>query len=214
MGAKDASVSGRAGHERAQGRKNRGFGAYARLEQGRAWPVFSLLMGGLCASGCLILDPIEFDDRQIPAHLDQLDPFTFTRVPDQPDPFCLGTPGDAMEGMVFSVRVSDANTSEPLEGRLIVNGGPSNNFVYNFHIPATGSYDRGPQRVCAALDRLNATCNRVELLVTSDWSNSFPYGTTDPNDVARVEWWVLGSVRDTPNADPNDCAKYMESELP
>jgi hypothetical protein len=179
--------------------------------------VFSLMMWGVCASGCLILDPIEFDDRQIPAHLDQIDPFSFTRVPEQPDPFCMadgGANGAKKPGMVFTIRVSDANTNEPLDGRIIVNGGPNTNFVDDFHVPATGSYDRGTVRVCAPLDWLKASCNRVEVLVTSDFSSSFPYGTTDPNDVAKVEWWVLGSVRDTPNADPNDCAKYMESELP
>ena len=105
-------------------------------------------------------------------------------------------------------------TNEALTGRLIVNGGPNRNYVYTFAIPANGKYERGDVWQCAELERFDATCNHVELLVTSEFDSAFPYGTTDPFDVARMEWWVLGRARDTPNADPNDCARFPVGDEP
>jgi hypothetical protein len=165
----------------------------------------------LAANGCLILDPIEFDDRQLPSHLDTPSPSGFARVPDVPESRCAGT---LVQGMAFGVKVYDANTNEALTGRLIVNGGPNRNYVYTFAIPANGKYERGDVWQCAELERFDATCNHVELLVTSEFDSAFPYGTTDPFDVARMEWWVLGRARDTPNADPNDCARFPVGDEP
>jgi hypothetical protein len=180
------------------------------VRAGTKLAVFGLM--GPVLSACLILEPIEFDDRQLPAHLDSPEPFTFAQVLDTPDLACEGL---GIDGMLFSARVSDANANENLEGRLIVNGGVGGGEVVFVQISTSGTFDRGVHWGCVPREKLQRRCNRVEMLVTSAFSpDRFPYGTRDPNDVAKLEWWVLGPASSTPNADQSDCADYLEDELP
>src|SRR5688572_9087746 len=76
---------------------------------GTNFAVFGLMSS--LVSGCLILEPIEFDDRQLPSYLEPIEPYSFSRAPDTPetsDQNCES--GDP--GMLFRANVSDPNTTE------------------------------------------------------------------------------------------------------
>lgn len=157
------------------------------------------------APACLITEPVAFDDTQMATHLSNPRPFTFTRVPGAPDMVC----GTASNGpyMAFTVDVSDGNLNEQLLAKLIVNG----RFATDIDIPATGNVARAPVVLCATKIELSAQCNRVELVVSSDFEpGRNPYATVDPNDFAKVEWWVLGPAESAPNANQNECTRWAD----
>src|SRR5687767_13467144 len=90
-------------------------------------------MATLCA-GCLITEPIGFEADQVPAHLANPRPASFTRVLPTRDPACPGGQGEMGPWMAFGADVSDVNVTERLYARLMVNG----RRVAGANIPPTG----------------------------------------------------------------------------
>ncbi len=165
----------------------------------------------LCA-GCLITEPIGFEADQVPAHLSNPRPASFTRVLPVRDPACPGGRTEMGPWMTFGVDISDVNASERLYARLMVNG----RRVGGANIPPTGNVERDPVTICVALGNLMDNCNHVELVVTSgfDEEGETPYATLDPLDFSKAEWWVLPRVSKVPIAGQDDCSELVEDTLP
>ena len=174
---------------------------------------------GACAlaaltASCLVTDRPEFGEPNVPAHLTPLAPADFTRVPDRPDQAACGTSGIVTEStgditpwMAFSVALSDQNIEDRLQARLVINGTEE---IATNSIPPTGEVERGPLVLCAKRRGFSARCNRVEILVSSDFSiTNEPYATEIPGDLARWQWWVLAPSADDPLARPSDCEQQL-----
>lgn len=162
------------------------------------------------ACGCLVTDQAEFGEPNIPSTLEPLQPTSLARVPPDPNEECFPsseriddrTPADLTDWMVFAVKVTDANIEDQLEARLVVNGQDVN----AKEIAKTGKAYRGELRLCAKLRTLSEACNRVEMLVSSDFHvEGRPYRTRQEGDLARWEWSVFGLASDFPEIYPSDC---------
>jgi hypothetical protein len=183
-------------------RRKRAFSAWSLAGTGVA-----VLGGVLTLAGCLVTEHIDFEAEQVPAHLSNPQPASFSRTPDEPDPACGG------EGafMAFSVDVADANVTENLEARFFVNGG----YKEGIAISPTGDAARGRITWCATMLDLDLKCNRVEVVVSSDFKASGDLRETeDPLDYAEVEWWVLQRVPSVPIAGQDDCSSLVEGAEP
>lgn len=157
----------------------------------------------VCTSGCLITEPIEFDDTKVPSHLFDPQPFSVSRV--VRGATCLnGEPGQT-----FSFRISDANVNEQLVLRLIVNGRQQN----APSIPPTGQLERAPVTLCVRENLLRARCNRVEAIVSSAFKQNSAdlHETEDENDYAWLEWWVLAPADIDPTATLEDCLAQADA---
>jgi hypothetical protein len=187
-------------------------GAHEEAQGGRGFVRALGLLLTCCAgvSGCIVTDPIDYDEDNIPANLTAVSPLTFTRVPPTADIACMGnTENGLKDNMLFEVQVLDANLSDELIGRVLVNGdlNPSNLVE---PIAISGKMDRGVISLCVRRDLLDQPCNRVEYLVSRGFTD-FPdyYTTRDRLDYAKVEWWVLGRAELHPTATANDCERLL-----
>jgi hypothetical protein len=158
------------------------------------------------AAGCLITEPIGFEVEQVPSHLSNPRPRSFIHVPPAADPAC-----EVGFWMAFSVDLSDANLTESLEARLFING----RIRATRNIPPTGQLARDPLVMCARKIHLEAACNHVELVVTSEFANSVDLDEPrDPADFTKVEWWILSSVAEVPVAGQDDCSRLFDAGVP
>lgn len=172
-------------------------GTRAALSQATCWAALSWLTGG-----CLVTDRAEFGEANVPAHLVRLTPADFARVPANADARC-GT-GSTRLWMRFGVKVSDPNVDDSLVAHIFVNGRWINR--QSVQIPA-GAIERPDLFMCVQRDSFDSKCNLVEILVSRAFVVSDPYQPAEPNDVARMRWWILDEASEEPNAVPQDCAE-------
>src|SRR5690606_23633847 len=96
-----------------------------------------------------------------------------------------------------------------LQGRVLVNGMRIAQSSVSSIVP-TGVEDRGIVPFCLRRENLRRACNRVELLVSRDFSEGpTEYSTEDADDFAQVEWWVLGPANEYPQVSAEECESYF-----
>ena len=161
----------------------------------------------LALGGCLVTEPIQFDDTQLAAYLRNPRPYSFSRVPPVRDAACTGN--DNGPFMAFSVDIVDANIDEVLSVRLYVNG----RWVEGAKVPVTGQAERGTVTLCATRGDVGEACNHVQMVVTSEFEERGAniYATVDPNDYAEVEWWVLSPALTSPFASQLECTRWADA---
>lgn len=167
------------------------------------------LVTTLCAlltPGCLVTDQLEFGEPNVPANLRAVSPASLSRLP----PKELADPECGESAVAFQVQVSDANVEDSLQARLFING--SLNTGFEREIPSTGEVLRAPLTLCAKRANLSTICNRVELVVTNRFLNDDnPYGVDDPEDLARIEWWVLAPASEAADVQLSDCISLLQT---
>lgn len=156
-------------------------------------------------TGCLVTERPDYTEENVPANVRVVSPSTFTRVPPERDPLCTS---EEM-WMRFEAQVHDANLEDVLSGRVLVNGVRIAQSSVNAIVP-TGEEDRGVVPFCLSRGNLRRACNRVELLVSRQFDEGpTDYSTRDPNDFAKVEWWVLGPASEYPQVSADECERHF-----
>ena len=159
------------------------------------------VMSQLGAFGCLVTDKFEYDVRNVRSHIEVVLPPTFTRVSQTDDPECAAT-----GGMLFLAVVSDPDDDDELEARVLINGSDVNTLSRSISTPGK-SNEELEVPLCVKETHLPKECNRLELLVSRGFRVGVDrYDTRFEDDLAKVEWWILGPSGNTPGARPSDCA--------
>ena len=142
---------------------------------------FALALLCLTVSACLVTDKPVFGEPNTPTSVLAKAPRTLTRAPLFADQLCESAD---KRFMAFEVEISDANVSDKLIARLLVNG----DYEVERPIPANGQISRGTLRLCARKGELTKTCNHVELVVTNSFGGPGKYEVLDPTDIGKAEW--------------------------
>jgi hypothetical protein len=155
-------------------------------------------------AGCLVTDRLEFGEPNVPANLLSLSPPSLSRLPpaEVTDPRC----GEDL--VAFQADVTDVNIADALTARLLINGQLSGSFESD--IAPTGEVARAPLTQCAPRGAFERACNHVELVVTNRFAGTGPYNVRDPDDIAKLEWWVIGAPENAADALIADCAGLVE----
>ena len=159
------------------------------------------LLGLVClGQGCLVTDDVNYNRLNAPPQLKKLKPSAFTAV-------ISDCKGDDLKDqrMGFEVSVYDADVEDELLIRVLV----EHEFKDTYEVPLTGRPERDAFKYCMDLEDLNRGCSYVEIIVSSTFTdpagNRDPYGTTDPTDLARVDWFVPGLAESYPEVGVSEC---------
>jgi hypothetical protein len=114
--------------------------------------------------------------------------------------------------MRFSVKVYDADVEDEMEMRVLVDG----RSIRTEQWPQTGRPDREPYEVCIDLSELERKCSHVEILASSQFTdpqgNRDVEGTREPQDIDRIEWWVLGKASEYAEVGVSECQGKGEEQ--
>lgn len=160
--------------------------------------------GAYLLSACLVTEKVDYYSPNVPAQVEKLAPEDFDTVPNMPECSDKDT-GPNTPWVRFQIDVSDRDVEDELLARVIVNG----KSVTTEDLPVTGRPKRDTFSYCVQRQRLDAACLHVEILVSNKFVDNQgdrqPYLTADPNDVGRVEWWLLGQSENYPEVGPSAC---------
>ncbi len=137
---------------------------------------------------CLITDPIEFGQTDLPPSLRMLDPASpLERVSELTE---RGECGDQRVGLEYEL--SDPNVNQKLYVSLAVN--EIGAYIQN-SVPPEGVPRRGARSLCIELDDLDRSCNIARLMASGspfEIEQGSPQAA-DANDMDELVWLLLGS---------------------